>query len=60
MNNTLNKTISTTFILAGGLHLVRFFMGWDMMIDSFLFPAWASLLLGIFLLSLAYKTCRIK
>ena len=55
-----NKTAGAVFIFAGGLHLVRVLMGWDMVIEGFLVPAWASIIVAIIVFTLAYKAFRIK
>jgi uncharacterized membrane protein len=56
--NSFNKIAAVVFIFAGGLHLVRVLLGWDMVINGFLVPAWASLIVAIIVLVLAYKALR--
>lgn len=58
--NTFNKIAGVVFIFAGGLHLVRVLMGWDMVIEGFLVPAWVSLFVAVIVLTLAFKAFRIK
>ena len=57
---TFNKTVAGVLFFAGGLHLARVIMGWDMVVEGFLVPVWASLLVAIIVLPLAYKALRIK
>lgn len=57
---SFNKTAGIMFFLAGALHLVRVLMGWEMVISEFIVPVWASLLVGIFVMYLAYTAIRIK
>ena len=49
------RRISGIFLgLAGGLHLVRVFAGWDLVLDECLVPVWLSIFLGVVLLFLAW------
>ncbi len=49
------RRISGIFLgLAGSLHLVRVFAGWDLKLGECLVPVWLSVLLGAVLLFLAW------
>lgn len=58
--NFFNNTAAVVFIFAGGLHLVRAGMGWELAIGGFVVPIWLSVLVGIIVLYLAYSATALN
>jgi hypothetical protein len=53
------KTSGYILGLAGSLHLLRVFLGWELVLGGYLVPVWLSLLGGLFLWWLAYTSMKL-
>ena len=61
MKRNTTLTFSTIiFSVVSILHLLRYILGWDLIINSYSFPEWGSILSIIITASLAYYLYKLK
>ena len=58
--NTILTFATVIFVVVAILHLLRYILGWDLTINSYSFPEWASILSIIITASLVYHLHKLK
>ena len=58
--NTTLTFATVIFALVAILHLSRYILGWDLILNSYSFPQWGTILSTIITASLAYHLHKLK
>ena len=52
------KIAASVFFVVGVLHIVRVFLGWSLVVNDFVIPAWFSVLAGFLVICLGVWLVR--